>query len=185
MDITLDELLLSRDLRQETQRKLLQEYKDKTLLCLTVIMPGKEKRNKNSLIVAKAAMQTIESVFQSFIVYKQEKDLQTGFEAYYMIDYEAEQLKKEVCKIEQEHVLGRLFDMDVINNKGIPISRQDIGYSPRKCLICDKDSRFCMRNFTHSQEELQAKISKMIDLYLSSSNEPNNRYSCTDYSQNQ
>lgn len=46
MNITLEELLLSRDNRQQTQMKLLQEYKDKTLLCLTVIMPGKENAMK-------------------------------------------------------------------------------------------------------------------------------------------
>ncbi|MDO5760255.1 MAG: citrate lyase holo-[acyl-carrier protein] synthase [Bacteroidota bacterium] len=167
MDITLEQLLRSRDARQETQRKLLQKYKGKTLLCLTVIMPGKEKRNTNSLIVARVAMQTIESNFEQQIIYKEEKDLQTGFEVYYIIDKEAISLKKELCKIEQEHLLGRLFDMDVINSEGIPISRKDIGFEPRKCLICEKESRFCMRNFTHSQEELQRKIDQQIKAYLS------------------
>lgn len=165
MNITLEELLLSRDVRQQTQRNLLKEYKDKTLLCLTVIMPGKEKRNDNSLFVARCAMESIEKNFASSIVYNQKKDLQTGFEAYYIINKEPLELKKEVCRIEEEHPLGRLFDIDVINHEGLPITRQEVGFPPRKCLICDKESRFCMRNFTHTQEELQNKINEMVNNY--------------------
>ena len=165
MDITLEELLLSRDNRQQTQRNLLREYKGKTLLCLTVIMPGKEKRNEKSLFVAKCAMECIEKTFASSIVYIQKKDLQTGFEAYYIINKVALELKKEVCLIEEEHPLGRLFDIDVINSEGLPITRQEVGFAPRKCLICDNESRFCMRNFTHTQEELKNRINEMITNY--------------------
>ena len=45
MTITLEQLLLSRDNRQEHQRFLLKNNPDKTLICLTVIMPGNDKRN--------------------------------------------------------------------------------------------------------------------------------------------
>lgn len=165
MNITLEELLLSRDNRQQTQMKLLQEYKDKTLLCLTVIMPGKEKRNENSLFVAKCAMESIEGNFTTSILYSEKKDLLTGFEAYYIIDREPFELKKATCLIEEEHPLGRLFDIDIISQEGQPITRQEVGFPPRRCLICEKESRFCMRNFTHSQEELKNKINEMIVNY--------------------
>lgn len=165
MNITLEELLLSRDNRQQTQMKLLQEYKDKTLLCLTVIMPGKEKRNENSLFVAKCAMEIIEKNFANFVLYSEKKDLITGFEAYYIIDKHPFELKKATCLIEEEHPLGRLFDIDIMGKEGQPITRQEVGFPPRKCLICEKESRFCMRNFTHSQEELRDKINEMIVNY--------------------
>ncbi len=166
MNITLEQLLKSREARVENQRKLLQKYKDKVLICLTVVMPGKEKRNKNSLIVARAAIKVIDSTFEQRIIYKEEKDLETGFEAYYIVQGEALEIKKEVCQIEQKHLLGRLFDIDVISKGGIPITRQEVEQAPRKCLICEKESRFCMRNFTHTQEELQAKILQLIDAFI-------------------
>lgn len=165
MNITLEQLLKSRDARAENQSRLMQQYKDKVLLCLTVVMPGKEKRNKNSLIVAQAAIKAIDTTFDKRIVYKEEKDLETGFEAYYILQGEALGIKKEVCLIEQKHLLGRLFDIDVISKEGVPIARQEVGFAPRKCLICDKESRFCMRNFSHSQEELQSKISQLIEAF--------------------
>lgn len=166
MNINLEQLLESRDARVENQKRLLQKYKGNVLLCLTVIMPGKEKRNKNSLIVARAAIKAIDSSFEQRIIYKEEKDLETGFEVYYIVQGEALEIKKEVCQIEQKHLLGRLFDIDVISKEDIPITRQEVGEAPRKCLICDKESRFCMRNFTHTQEQLQAKISQLIEAFI-------------------
>ena len=60
--VTLNELLASRDSRHAMQQKLLAEHSGKTLVCLTVVMPGSVKRNQQSLIVAHAAVeQMIES----------------------------------------------------------------------------------------------------------------------------
>lgn len=166
MNITLEQLLKSRDERQQTQRTLLRDYPDKTLVCLTVIMPGKQKRNKYSLVVARCATELLDDLFAKIVVFKQEKDLQTGFEAYFVVDKDSLWCKKETCKLENTHPLGRLFDIDVISKNGVPISRQEIGFAPRKCLICDKESRYCMRNFTHTQEEIQEKIHEMVDGWL-------------------
>ena len=56
MEITLDQLLASREERASFQKELLKGYPGKTLVCLTVIMPGKVKRNLQSLVVAQAAV---------------------------------------------------------------------------------------------------------------------------------
>lgn len=44
--VTLNELLASRDSRHAMQQKLLAEHSGKTLVCLTVVMPGSVKRNQ-------------------------------------------------------------------------------------------------------------------------------------------
>lgn len=165
MEISLEQLLESRDKRAERQKALLEKYPDKTLLCLTVIMPGKVKRNKESLVVASAAVEILQREFKKQVVYFEQHDLNTGFEAYMLVDGESKEVKKQLCKIEESHALGRLFDIDVIDCNGVPVSRTDIGFSPRKCLICDNESRFCMRNFTHTQEELKTKIAEMVQEY--------------------
>ena len=59
MEITLEELLGSRDARHAMQERLMQEHPDKTLVCLTVVMPGSIKRNEQSLVVAKAAVEAL------------------------------------------------------------------------------------------------------------------------------
>lgn len=160
--VSLEELLLSRDNRRQLQVQLLSEFKDKTLICLTVVMPGNVKRNGNSLLVAKAAKEELLKVFDGHIIYMQDKDLQTGYEFYLITDFNNIEAKKLCCGIEETHPLGRLFDIDVLNRDGIPINREQVGYGKRKCLLCDNEARFCMRNFTHTQEEIQQHINEMI-----------------------
>lgn len=63
MPITLDELLASRDARHAMQQKLMAEHSGKTLVCLTVVMPGSVKRNQQSLIVARAAVEAMRKAY--------------------------------------------------------------------------------------------------------------------------
>lgn len=165
MSITLEELLLSRDKRKQLQEYLLQKYQGKTLICLTVVMPGNNKRNENSLTVAKAGINEVEKMFEGHILYSQHNDLQTGYEFFAITDIDPNTSKKISCHIEENHLLGRLFDIDIIDTNGIPIQRESVGYEKRKCLVCDNEARFCMRNFTHTQEKIQQKISSMIENY--------------------
>ena len=94
------------------------------------------------------------------------RDRQTGYEAYMETTLSNEEAKQKTCIIEDTHPLGRLFDLDVIDNDGVPVSRESIGQSPRKCLICDNEARYCMRNRTHTLNELSAKIDEMIEAYV-------------------
>ena len=57
--VTLNELLASRDSRHAMQQKLLAEHSGKTLVCLTVVMPGSVKRSHQSLVVAHVAVEQL------------------------------------------------------------------------------------------------------------------------------
>ena len=166
MEITLDQLLASREERASFQKELLKGYPGRTLVCLTVIMPGSVKRNPQSLVVAQAAVTALVSAFGSSMLRLELRDLQTGYEAYLVTHLSNEDAKRETCRIEDTHPLGRLFDLDVIDADGVPVSRESIGLSPRKCLVCDNEARFCMRNRTHTLAELSAKIDEMIEAYV-------------------
>ena len=65
MEVTLDLLLASRDERWQHQQELLRQNPDLTLVCLTVVMPGKVKRDNRSLIVAMSAVDAIREEFDS------------------------------------------------------------------------------------------------------------------------
>ena len=166
MEITLDQLLASREERASFQKELLKSYPGKTLVCLTVIMPGKVKRNLQSLIVAQAALTALVSAFGDSMLKLEVRDLQTGYEAYLETTLSLGEAKRKTCSIEDTHPLGRLFDLDVIDADGVPISRETIGLNPRKCLICDNEARYCMRNRTHTLSELSARIEEMIEAYV-------------------
>lgn len=165
MEITLDMLLESREKRWQLQRRLIQENPGLTLVCLTVIMPGNVKRNAQSLVVAHAAVEAIQRAFGQSIQWQREQDLSTGYEGYYLVDMSMIACKRLACEIEDNHPLGRLFDIDVINTHVEPVSRSVIGREGRKCLLCDQDARYCMRNHTHTRDELQQKIQQMIEAY--------------------
>lgn len=159
--ITLEELLDSRDKRHALQMELLEQHPAETLVCLTVIMPGAIKRNEQSLIVARAAVEAARATFGNTLT---ERDLPTGYEAYWQTTLTETEAKRQACQIEDSHPLGRLFDIDIIRHDGTPLSRQEIGAEPRRCLICDNEARYCMRNHSHTQEELMKKIQELIAL---------------------
>ena len=166
MEITLDQLLASREERASFQKELLKSYPGMTLVCLTVIMPGKVKRNLQSLIVAQAALTALVCAFGDSMLKLEVRDRQTGYEAYLETTLSHGEAKRKTCSIEDTHPLGRLFDLDVIDADGVPISRETIGLNPRKCLICDNEARYCMRNRTHTLSELSARIDEMIEAYV-------------------
>ena len=190
--VTLNELLASRDSRHAMQQKLLAEHSGKTLVCLTVVMPGSVKRNQQSLIVAHAAVeQMIESYelgvrndelgvrsdelgvrndelegrFGGRLI---ECDLETGYEAYLITDLPLLEAKRIAVQIEDTHPLGRLFDIDIIDKDGVPVSRDRVGSHPRRCLVCNREARYCMRMRWHTQEEIWERINAMVDSWINS-----------------
>ena len=171
MDITLEQLLQSRDARAARQAALLKEFPLRTLLCLTVIMPGPEKRSPRSLCIAQAAVSAVRDAFSP--EYEELRDLETGYEGFFVISCapglqgaagEAPFLavKRVAAALEDTHPLGRLFDLDVITPDG-PVSRSAIGAPERRCLICDRAARLCMREHRHSYQELLSAIDALLN----------------------
>ena len=160
--ITLQELLDSRDRRARRQGELLSQFPGRALLCLTVQLPGPEKRNALSLKIARAGVEAIEKRFNP--PFKETNDLETGFEGFFVIDGQPLEVKRAAAELEDTHPLGRLMDLDVIGPEG-PIGRADIGLQERRCLICEKPARYCMRAGSHTHEQLMAKIKQLVSSY--------------------
>jgi holo-ACP synthase CitX len=162
MDISLQALLESRDNRQAKQRALLKAY-GQTLVSLTLVMPGAEKRNACSHFLARQATEAVRDALGADILSYYEYDLETGYEALFVVRTDALETKKKTCRVEDEHPLGRLFDIDVLAKDGTPLSRAAVGRPPRKCLLCEQDARTCMRLRAHPLSTLQAAVQAIID----------------------
>lgn len=160
--ITLDQLLQSRDRRARHQKDLLGDYPGKSLLCFTVQLPGPVKRNAMSLTVARAGVDAIRETFP--IEVSEERDLDTGFEGYFIVSLPPFETKLLACSLEDTHPLGRLMDLDVVESDG-PLSRDSVGLPARRCLLCDREARYCMRARAHSAAELLARIEEMVNAY--------------------
>ncbi len=170
--ITLEQLLESRDRRADRQRSLLSLYPGKSLLCLTVMLPGPVKRSAMSLKIASAAVEAVHGAFSP--IFEELRDLETGYEGYFVVDLDSLEAKKHAVELEETHPLGRLFDLDVILSlkkpvfaDGVrPLGREELGLEPRTCIICDRPVRECMRTRKHSTEELLSRIEAIIDYNL-------------------
>ena len=165
MEITLEQLLGARDARYARQLSLTEEWPDRTLVCLTVVLPGSVKRDARSLKVAEAAVEAVREVLAP--TYKELRDLETGYAGYFLVDAPLLDVKKACCEIENEHPYGRLMDLDVLERVGetvVPVSRERVGEQPRRCLLCDRPARECMRAHTHTPAEITAAIDHLLGL---------------------
>ncbi len=168
-EITLTQLLESRDKRRENQLRLLEANQGKTLIVLTVVIPGSVKRNADSLAIARAGRDSIAAAFGERGREVEYFDLPTGFESYWISDLDVGSTKEITARIEDTHLLGRMMDIDVFGSDAKAFSRTDIGQTSRRCLICNNDARICMRAFSHTQAELIAEIHRRVALWESSS----------------
>lgn len=166
MAVTLEQMLHSRDDRQRRQRQYLDRYPGLTLMVLTVVMPGSDKRTDDSLVVARAAMCAIADEFAGSIKECSERDLITGFEGWFLLDIPPTRAKQRASLLEDTHPLGRLFDIDVFDPESrAPLSRTEIGLEQRRCLICSRPARECMRSQAHPYPEILSHIHQTVEAY--------------------
>lgn len=164
---TLEQILTSRDLRVEEQYRLLEAYPEGVLIVLTVVMPGSVKQCENSQIIGQAGVEEIDRVFGKNIIFRNVRDLFTGYEAYFVVaGTDIDNVKTKTVEIEETHPLGRLMDIDVIGSDGCPVSRRKNGGGGRKCIICDDDARICMRLQRHSYKDILDKINRIVGEYV-------------------
>ncbi|AWH88388.1 citrate lyase holo-[acyl-carrier protein] synthase [Limnobaculum parvum] len=161
--VTLEEILLSREARQERQQLWLAQYQT-TLISLTVVVPGEIK---DSTVVRQAfnlAWQTLDKLCQQqkwHVVDKAVFGLPTGPEGLLAISNDARVVKRACVESEERNAVGRLWDIDVIGSEGI-ISRQSMGMEPRPCFLCSRDARICARERTHSVLALHQAMEDLI-----------------------
>lgn len=158
------DILLSRENRVESQNQLINKFK-KTLVVVRVNYPGVIKNNQTTLGIIKE-MDKIIPVNISGIIFNQFQITAEGPILTYVIDKDAMNVKKDMVEIEENHALGRLVDIDVYNSNHVAISRRELGVTSRSCFLCLKEAHACVRNKTHSEEELKKFIEKKYLLFI-------------------
>ncbi|MEY8368733.1 citrate lyase holo-[acyl-carrier protein] synthase [Anaerovoracaceae bacterium 42-11] len=161
--VTLQELLDSRERRVQKQKSLLSQYEG-VLISVTLNIPGPVKDKPAYRKALQAAMELLAERFAGDpIIYKEVRYLKTGAEGYFVaVGAKPEEVKTLTVEIEDGTPLGRLFDMDVLTEKG-SISRSDLGKPGRRCLLCDEDAKVCARSQRHPMELLLAEIDRILE----------------------
>ncbi len=98
--------------------------------------------------------------------YKTENSSDTllGPETFLLSSVDTQELKNLAIDFEETHHIGRLLDLDVINTNGEALERK----TKRQCYLCGEIAITCMRNLTHSPEELREYFDHKIREYLKS-----------------
>lgn len=164
---SLEEVLRTRENRAAFEAKLTTKYL-LPVLAFKLNIPGPVKNNETIRKVFQKGCRRIQSILEKNqwdIVYEKSLSLSTGPEYICVVDTkDVMELKKKAIQLEETEV-GRIYDIDILIKKDgefFSIDRTQLGFDERKCLICNNDAKSCGRNRSHSVEEMQRKLTKII-----------------------
>lgn len=148
------DILLEREKRVEYIEKLMEEYRLPCVV-LRVNYPGTDKCNNITLKIFKYLSQEVRNKLYGLIKFAEEKITAEGPTLILIVQGIESRIKEEMILIEDNHFLGRLVDIDVYNPKDkSSLSRIGMGKEPRACFLCNNMAHICVRNKTHSLEEI-------------------------------
>ncbi len=170
-ETSLEAVLASREERSRRIQELLVKY-SACVVVLTLNIPGPDKVPFWASQVIAEGVQTVrrdfsrrnEVLLHQFLIAHT-----TGFEWYGIAAGNGREIKKRMVLIEESHVLGRLFDIDIHTADGISLNRESLGFNPRRCLICHRYAHECGRSRRHRLEELYSSIINQIEEFFRSS----------------
>ena len=162
-EINLAQMLERREARASEQKKFSDEF-NSPLISFSMNIPGPIKTNEKIRAAFDIGKNLIFKALADAgiaINDKIETHENTGDEILISVSSTApEKLKDIAVKIENENKFGRLFDIDVIDENGNKLSRKIF----RKCLLCERQAQECARSRTHSVEEMQNAIEKILEI---------------------
>lgn len=161
---TAKDILQDREKRVYHQERITKKYK-MSILVIRVNFPGVNKDNHISQGISLIMEQIISERFSPFIHYKIMKTTAEGPIVIMAIDKSAKDIKLVTLDLEEKHILGRCVDLDVYDDKGEGISRENFGLGMRKCYICDDIAHNCVRSKKHSREEVEEYIKNKFAEY--------------------
>lgn len=164
----LEEVLRTRENRVKFQKTLAVKNPSKTVIAFKLNIPGPVKNNGSIMRIFRIGLSDLLEMLKEHsvsVLYEKIIDLCTGPEAYLVADEDILSVKMMMLILEDESLLGRLYDLDVYtfeDDELITLSRTRLGHGERKCLICHKPAKECGRNRTHSVDEMHGKIEELL-----------------------
>ena len=160
-EITLQQMLSRREMRANNQQSFLTKYHS-PLVSFTMNIPGPVKTNESirrafdigQILLLEGLARLGANILDCSEVHED-----TGDELLLAVrNVTPETLKDMAVSIENFSPLGRLFDIDIINEHGRKLSRQEF----RKCIICGRQAQECARSRTHSVSDMQEAVMSLL-----------------------
>lgn len=166
-EVTLEEVLRNRERRVDLQRDAVKTF-GRPVVSITLVNPGPVKDSPSARKLMTHALRALMTAMadRSWKVLNWEVRFDpTGPEALLVVDAGSLELKQAMTRLEEEHTLGRLWDLDVIDPLREAISRKTLGVPARRCLLCAEEAHACGRSRAHSLQQLQKAIEEIIHGY--------------------
>lgn len=162
MEVTLEQMLAARENRVARQISLISEW-NLPIISFSMNIPGPVK---DSPLIRRGFREGCTALDyrlpKGAVRHREATEVSTGWEAFYVLDMDAEKIKAFTTSIEDHHGLGRLFDMDVIDTSFVKLERKEL----RSCIVCGAPGRVCAARRTHSISELQQKVHSILLSYF-------------------
>lgn len=166
--VSLEEILNARENRVKIQQKMLQKAPT-CLLSFTLNIPGPVKvfpYTKWAYEVGSSIISKGVSLLNGDVLEQFEAKNETGWDGFFALNLPPEEIKTYLLEQEEHHPLGRLFDFDVLRTDGSKLSRQELDFPERTCLLCGNPAFLCGRSRTHSAQELLAKEIEIMENFF-------------------
>lgn len=160
----MNNILEARETRAAHIKRLMQEYPNQSVVILKANVVGQDKNPRHMRFICAFFYDMMVRTFGGKIRVMGKVESADGNYCYFVINENGRLVKARTIDIEEYNKLGRLIDLDVYDKKSI--GREELQCEMRTCLICDKYAHICVRNRTHSEEEIHAKIQSIIHDFL-------------------
>ncbi len=164
----IEKLLAAKEDRFNHQKYLIKKY-GTTLISFMLNIPGEIKSSDKTRKFQEKYIEKIERILKENdinILYREFRHLETGDEYFASVREDAKKVKMLMIDLEESKREARLLDIDVFDKDFHQISRDNLDYSPRKCLLCNKSAKYCMRMNSHKIEDLITETEKLLEVKI-------------------
>ena len=102
------------------------------------------------------------------LIYEEFSTGDDGPEGYLAAAITESEFKSIAVGVETGHPWGELADLDVMDAKGRPFGRQELGLPPRPCLVCGEEAIVCSAGKRHDEAILAARVGEIAGRRASS-----------------
>ena len=162
--LAMNRMLEAKEKRYYKIKDLTESYKA-PVLSFMLNIPGEDKNFEEAVSFHKKYVDKIKNLLEENkikILFEDYQNLVTGMEYLAVLDGDGRLIKKLMMEVEEESLGGRLLDLDIYDKDFSQISRSSLGLPERKCIICGKTARTCIKEERHDLKELEDKVREII-----------------------
>jgi holo-ACP synthase CitX len=159
-------ILQAKEQRAEVTAMITKKY-CATVVVITLNIPGGRKNRSwtaDCLDIGRNLFtQALKRMFPD-VAYQNEwrNTTSAGPEYRSVVDLPAVVVKETAITVEESSPMGRLLDIDVYDSAGRSVTRGELKYASRPCLLCDRPAHECARSRRHAPTEIDARIEEIV-----------------------